>query len=268
MVTTLGVVLPCCAAMGGGATRAASEARPGPETLALGSCEDTNLNFFLPAAEALASVPSEVGAPVVTPLFGGDTTPLNVAHFHCAGASIGGRPAAPINFVLTRFGLDPGRHYVLRVLTDSVQLQGALSSSGIDSHLVTDVSLDIAGATWTTRWGGKFSLYSAVAHQVNRLPTSSGRIDWVFKGSRGIVHVTGSHALAEEFGDRSPVVSVPEGSALRPFFDRSRGNTALTHRMSLDLTLNPPQRLGSETKLLRDALACRRAEREKKGGKK
>ena len=216
------------------------EVGSGPETLALGSCEDTNLNFFLAATEARALVPSAVGTPVVTPLFGGDTTPLNVAHFHCGRASIGGRPVGPINFALVRFGLNPGGHYVMWVLTDSDPLSGALRSHGIDSHLVADGSLDIAGATWTTKWGGEFSPYSVVAHQVNRIQAPSGRIDWVFSGSQGIVHVTGSSALSEEFGDRNPVVRVPESSALRPFFERSRGNTALTHRMSLDLTMGPP----------------------------
>jgi hypothetical protein len=175
----------------------------------------------------------------VTRLFGGNTTPLNVAHFHCAEASIGERPAAPINFALGRFGLDPSGHYVMWVMTDSGQLHGALRSRGIDSHLVTDASLDIAGATWTTKWGGEFCPYSVVAHQVNRIPAASGRIDWVFSGSRGMVHITGSHTLTEEFGDRSPVLKVPKASMLRPFFDDSRGASALTHRMSLDLTLNP-----------------------------
>ena len=71
-----------------------------PEKLALGQCEDTNVNFFLPIVEAQSLVPAGVGAPIVTPLFGGNTSPLNVAHFYCATASIGGRPPAAINFAL------------------------------------------------------------------------------------------------------------------------------------------------------------------------
>ena len=67
------------------------------------------------------------------------------------------------------------------------------------------------------------------------------RLEGIRSQRRGIVHITGSSTLTEEFGDRSPVVSVPEGSALRPFSDHSRGNSALTHRNSLDLTLNPPR---------------------------
>ena len=94
-----------------------------PEKLALGQCEDTNVNFFLPIVEAQSLVPAVVGTPVVTPLFGGDTSPLNVAHFHCATASIGGRPPAAVNFVLIRLGLSTTGHYVLHVMTDSRPFQ-------------------------------------------------------------------------------------------------------------------------------------------------
>ncbi|HXU08337.1 MAG TPA: hypothetical protein VN743_05020 [Blastocatellia bacterium] len=212
-----------------------------PEKLALGQCEDTNVNFFLPVMEAKSLIPAVVGAPIVTPLFGGNTTPLNVAHFHCATASIGGRPLAAINFVLIRLGLSTSGHYVMHVMTDSRPFQRALGARGITSHFVTNASLDIAGRTWTTKWGGNFSPYSVVAHQINSLPTSSGRIDWIFYVKNGIVRITGTHTLTEEFGDRNPIVSVPEDSALRPFFNHSRGVTALTHRMSLDLTLSQQQ---------------------------
>jgi hypothetical protein len=64
------------------------------------------------------------------------------------------------------------------------------------------------------------------------------RIDWIFRGTNGIVRTTGAYELTEEFGDRNPNVSVPEQSVLRPFFNQSRSITALTHRMSLDLTLS------------------------------
>jgi hypothetical protein len=66
-------------------------------------------------------------------------------------------------------------------------------------------------------------------------------IDWAFSGSNGIVHITGSVALTEEFIDGAPRVSVPEGSALRTFLDRARGSSALTHRQSFDLRLNAPR---------------------------
>jgi len=197
-----------------------------------------DVNFFLPVTEAQRLLPTAVGSPVVTPLFGGNTTPLNVAHFHCANASIGGRPPAVINFVLIRLGLTTGAHYVLHILTDSTQFQRALDSFGVSSHLVPDISLDIAGATWTTSCGGNFAPYSVSAHQLKLLPASSGRLDWIFQGTTGIIRTIGSYTLTEEFGDRNPKVSVPEDSIIRPFFNQSRGITALTHRMSLDLTLS------------------------------
>ena len=75
-----------------------------------------------------------MGAPLVKSRFGGNTTPLNVAHFHCTGASVGGHPVASVNFALIRLPLDPGGHFVLWVLTDSRELHGALSLRGIDSH--------------------------------------------------------------------------------------------------------------------------------------
>lgn len=214
----------------------------GADRLALGSCEDTNLNLFLSTAHARQFVPDTIGTPAVTPLFGGETTPLNVAHFRCAAASIGGRPAAALNFALVRVPLHPEGHLVLWVLTDSSQLRDALRSHGIDSaHVVSEASLHIEGATWATSWAGDYSPYSVVAHQATRLAAPSGRIDWIFRGSHGIIHITGSHALYEEFADRNPVVDVPAASALRPFLDRARGITAMTHRNSLDLSLNPPQ---------------------------
>jgi hypothetical protein len=205
--------------------------------LALGSCADTNLNLFLPAEEAKASVPQDVGSPIVMPLFGGNTTPFNIAHFHCEQASIDDQPLAPINIILVRFGLNPRGHYVKWVLTDSHQLHNALRSRGIDSHFITGASLDMAGATWTTTCGGEFSPYSVAAHQRIPRPISNGEIDWVFSGSRGAVHITGHYTLFEEFADRNPMVSVPERSALRSFFEHARGSTAPTHRQSFDLRL-------------------------------
>lgn len=62
-----------------------------------------------------------------------------------------------------------------------------------------------------------------------------------FRGSRGVVHIVVTSALSEEFDDRSPVVSVPATSALRPLFEHAVGMTAVTHRNSLDLTLGAPQ---------------------------
>jgi hypothetical protein len=205
------------------------------DTLAFGSCEDTNLNLFLPAAEARALVASALGDPLVTPLFGGATTPLNIAHFHCAQASIGGRAAGLVNFALVRIPLLPKGHYVIRVLTDSRPLQDALRARGVESHLVADASLQIAGTTWTTNWGGEVSPYSVVAHQAVRRDADDGEIAWIFNGSRGPVRIGGPFVLTEEFLDRDPVVDVPKGSALRRFFDRSRGKTAVTHRERLEL---------------------------------
>jgi hypothetical protein len=104
---------------------------------------------------------------------------------------------------------------------------------------VSKPSLDIAGATWSTRWAGDYAPYSVVAHHVARLAAPGGRIAWLLRGSQGIVRITGSDTLYEEFADRNPVVTVPAASALRPFFDRARGMTAVTHRNSLDLVLAP-----------------------------
>ncbi len=177
------------------------------QSLALGACTDTNLNFFLPTSEARALVPSAVGAPIVTPRFGGKTTPLNVAHFHCKQSSIGGRSAGPIHFALARLPLTPSGFYVLWVLTDSRPFLDALRSCGVDAHLTTDASLDLAGARWTTKWGGEFSPYSVAVHQTVRAPISNGLIDWVFRGSRGVIHITGSSTLTEEFLDGSPAVT-------------------------------------------------------------
>src|SRR6266542_3203236 len=222
------------------AKRPLSGSGSGSLPLAFGSCEDTNLNFFLPVADTRPLLPNAVGPPIVTPRFGGDTTSLNIAHFYCGRASIAGRPATAMNFALIRLGLKPAGYYVLWVLTDSQQFHQALRSRGIETQLVSNVSLEIAASMWNTRWGGSYSPYSVVAHQIIRIAAASGAIDWIFSGSQGLVHVTGSSTLIEEFGDRTPVVSVPERSALRPFFDRSRGTTALTHREVFDLRLNSP----------------------------
>jgi proline iminopeptidase len=210
------------------------------ERLTLRACTDTNLNFFLPTPEARALVPSIMGSPFVTPLFGGNTTPLNVAHFHCKESSFGGSSGGPLHFALARVPLNPTGFYVMWVLTDNRSFRDALRSRGIDTHLATNVSFQIAGATWTTKWDGKFSPYSVTVHQTVPAAISNGQIDWAFSATHGVIRITGAYTLTEEFLDRSPLVHVPQQSALRRFFDQSRGNTALTHRNSFDLTL-PPQ---------------------------
>ena len=258
VAVSLGLALACCARGRSRIGHTARAVRPSREALVLGSCEDTNLNLFLPSAEARAWIPSAVGAPLGTPRFGGNTTPLNVAHFRCTEVSVGGRPVTSVNFALIRVPLDPGGHFVLWVLTDSRELHDALSHHGIDSHLVTDVSLRIAGTTWTKTWGGDFAPYSVVAHQVIVLPREAGPVDWVFRGSRGVVHIAGTSTLSEEFGDRGPAVSVPARSALRPFVERSLGVTALTHRNSFDLTPLLPRSLHAARLAAVSSLGIRR----------